>query len=156
MTQPALFQAPGALHQPHPTQPGNLPTWIAEQLQANKTAAASRIAKFHHCRTCHHIILTGLDNDTGAWTVHADPTPITTTQEKAAIIVGRRTFHAQLEPTTGYRLTHRDPHAGLPPRIHGHHVLPEHQCGATYQTDFIHPPTNPNGNDYGVPDEPDF
>lgn len=157
MTQAALFDDLPEPGTPHPTEPGDLPNWIAEQLRANKTNATARTARFRHCPKCEAIILTGLDADLLAWTVNADPTPLTEQQETAAIIVGRRTFLAT-KTTDGYRLDHLDHDDGLPARIGTNpDHLPEHQCGARFPG-FIHPPTSNGATNHGYPidTEPPF
>lgn len=148
MQQPKLFTTPTAVNQPHPTKPGLLPTWVSEQLEQNKEHAASRTAKYHHCRHCKQPILTGLDHDTCARTIHADPTPITRHEETMLTVIGRATFQATPDPPNGYQLNRRDNSEGLdwPTK---NPIFPEHQCGARFNT-FAPDPVG--DNHHGWPD----
>ena len=121
----------------HPTRRGRLPDWIATQLHADHgPSAAGRAAKFHYCRRCSAIVLSGLDDDWMASMATADPTPIDRTAETGCIIIGRKTY-AAWRTATGYDLTHRDPHYLDTPRTA--HLLPAHRCGARFPG-FITPP----------------
>ncbi len=138
-------------NQQHP-EGGWLPEWITEQIRANKANGASRIAKYHRCRKCKAIVITGLDHDTCASTVTADPTPLNPITEVAAILTNRATFQAPKTPEGGYRLDYRHPPSRWPPRTP---VIPEHKCGHRFPG-FLEPPNNPNANEWNLPDDPPF
>jgi len=151
MQQPKLFTTPTALNQPHPNGQGLIPTWVSEQLELNKEHAASRTAKYHHCRHCSQPILTGLDHDTCARTTHADPTPLTPQQEAMLTVIGRATFTANPDPPNGYKLHRRDNTFGLAPPETGSPIFPEHQCGARFPGFAPNPVED---NHHGWPDTP--
>lgn len=150
-TLPGLEPEPKRNEQ-HPDG-GWLPTWITEQLRANKNNAASRTAKYHRCRKCKAIVITGLTHDTCAWTATADPTPLNRKTELAAILTDRQTFQAPKDNTTGgYRLDYRNPGSTWTERTP---VIPEHRCGHRFPG-FLEPPAQPNGETNDYPDTPPF
>lgn len=116
---------------PHPNG-GRLPTPIAEQIHENR-ASTRRTARFHRCRRCGAIVLTGLDGDVLAWTATADPTPINAQAELAVLLLLQRTYRVD-HTREGYHLTYRHPaHRG--PGT----VLPAHACGRRFPG-FLTPP----------------
>lgn len=149
-TLPGL-EKPLKKNEQHPDG-GQLPDWITEQLQANKTNGGSRLAKYHRCRKCKEIVLTGLTHDTCAWTATADPTPLNRKTELAAILTNRQTFQAPLDKALGgYRLDYRYPGSTWTK----HPVIPAHKCGHRFPG-FLEPPTNHGTTEWNVPDEPAF
>lgn len=151
MNQAALFSIGDtpAPRTPHPTEPGYLPAWVADQLQANNPNTARRTAKYQRCPKCQQITLTGLDHDTAAFTARTDPTPLTPQTELATILAGRQTYAAWRTPE-GYHLEHRD-HFNMADLQHP--ILPEHQCGARFPG-FLEAPTT--GDHHGYDPNPHF
>lgn len=147
--QPALFQATEtpAPRTPHPTQPGHLPAWIADQLQANQSNRTRRTAKYQYCDKCGDITLTGLDHDTAAFTATTDPTPLTTQTEMLAILTDRTTYDAWRIPD-GYKLELRD-QTNMGDRTHP--ILPAHKCGHRFPG-FLEPPTHGDHHEWRTPD----
>ena len=85
------------------------------------------------CQDCRAPILTGVDEDWCAGTVHVDTTPLSAIGEVTCLLGGRRTYSLDGEPA---RLTTRKAGrigmqpAGKPRRTwHKYDVLPAHQCG---------------------------
>lgn len=91
----------------------------------------TRRAQPRLCRTCNAHVITGLDAETCALAVIADPTPLDQIGELLAIAAGRATY--TLEPD-GPRLVlnYRDPGRirHRPPDGFRYDVLPAHVCGS--------------------------
>lgn len=115
---------------PHPTEPGYLPTWIADQLNGRTPNTGHRTARFHACHRCTAIVITGLDDHVMATTVTADPTPLDTPAIRACQLINRRLYTAWRR-TTGYELTPYTPTAHQP-------TIPAHHCGARFPTFLEH------------------
>lgn len=153
MDQPALFTHP-TRPPDHPTGTGYLPAWVAEQLKTNKEHAASRTAKYHKCRKCRQPILTGLDHDDCAGTVHADPTPITRQDEIMLTVIGRPTYLAIPNPPHGWKLDRRNHEGGIDlptPQP----IFPAHQCGARFPG-FAPTPTGGTTDGWDLPETPEW
>lgn len=134
--QPALFEAPAPASSPPPTPETGMPAWLVRALE--EKTGGFRAARWIRCPHCHQLILEGLDDDICAFTVRADPTPITLEQEQLCATIGRPTYTV----TTGTRLeldrrTWR--HLGYPSPLAP--IVPEHRCGARFQT-FLKPPAH--------------
>ena len=147
------LEKPLKRNEQHP-EGGKLPQWITTQLRAGKINGANQTAKYHRCRKCKEIVLTGLNAHAAAWTITVDPTPLTKLTELAAILTNRDTVQATRHPGQGYELNYRTPGDQWPTNPL---VLPQHKCGHRFPG-FLEPPTttNPTANAYGVPDEPTF
>lgn len=128
---------------PHPTKPGNLPSWISDQLH-DSHPSDRRVARFHYCRKCGDIVITGLNDDWCAYTVTADPTPINRPTEIACIILARPTFNAWPASTSsGWELERRNPRL-LP--TNRHPIVPAHICGRRFPG-FLSEPEVVGGSD---------
>lgn len=104
--------------------PTPMPAWLI------RVRGPSRYATLANCPRCHRPMLCGLDDDTAALFVHADPTPLTAEQELAALLTGHRTYDAILDTVRNrLRLYHRT-------RWHmadrHHPVLADHRCQVTW------------------------
>lgn len=129
-----------------------MPAWLRQHLidLGHLTPGGiSRRATWRRCTRCQVPILTGLDDDTAAMTVHADPHLLDPAGEATALLTGRATYRLR---NRGGRLEldHRDhwqirgDPAGTVP------VLPAHACGQPLSGTWIHaahatttPPTDP-------------
>lgn len=122
-----------------------IPAWVAR-----RHGDTFRNAGRHPCPRCKAPILSGLDDDTAARSVHADPTPINPVGEALALLAGRATF--DLTAAGGKRqLWRRDEW-----HISGRRkfpVLPEHRCGQPLDAHADHPPAAAR---YVIPDQPPF
>ncbi|MFC5744797.1 hypothetical protein [Actinomadura rugatobispora] len=122
-----------------------IPTWLLRT-----RGDVFRTAALRTCPHCHHPILTGLDDDTAARSVRADPTPITPLGETLALLAGRATF--DLQAVYGRReMWRRDQwHIQSARRWP---VLPEHRCGQPLND---HMEKSPQRRRYVCPTEPPF
>jgi hypothetical protein len=111
-----------------------------------------RVIKPRLCPRCQKLILTGPDNDIGAFTVNADPTPVDEIGEILALAAGRATFDLAGNRERRY-LYRRDQWApGLPRR---YPVLPEHRCGKPLPQQNISFPEH-NSARQPLPENPSF
>lgn len=92
----------------------------------------SRRAHATSCAKCGAVVMVGLDHDSCAMTVYADPVPLTPIGEVEVLLAGRRTYDLAYT-SRGYRL---DPRfaahikatpAGSAPGVD---VVAGHRCGA--------------------------
>lgn len=123
--------------------------WLQNLLETK--TGGFRAAKWNRCNHCNRIVLTGINDDTCAATVTADPTPLTPQQEIECLLTHRPTISATPHGKT-YDLHHRDAdlisdHPANTPTLYGT-VLPTHQCGNRYPGFLTHQtttdwPTNP-------------
>lgn len=122
--QTELFPAP---KQPRDTT-GKMPAWLVRALETK--TGGFRGAHFNKCPDCHQWILEGLDEDTCAFTVQADPTPLTPKQEAACATIGRPTYCVEFGPRL--ELTRRDSYSKGRPSEYP--IIPAHKCGARFKT----------------------
>ena len=158
MTLPGLDLAVPA----PPTEPAveGRPTLADLKLLAGR--ATPRGIHPRRCTTCRQPILTGLDNDLCAVTVHVDYNPLNTLGEALAHIAGRATFElARQAGTANPRLTRRWARriTNRPPEQRGligdrYDVVPEHACHAPPlpgPASILAPTTTHAGDDAGPP-----
>jgi len=111
---------------------GDMPTWLVRRLDnagyIDAAAGASRKARTFRCTECKRAVLRGLDDDMGAQTAEADPSPLTDEGEAVARLLGARTYelrwlgdHYELDRRDQWRIKGRP--AGKP----GIEVLVEHR-----------------------------
>lgn len=135
--QPALFNIPAS---PKPKTPG-MPGWLKRALETK--TGGFRQAHWNRCPNCGQIILTGLDADTCAFTINADPTPITPRQEQLCALTGRPTYYV----TAGQNrieLDRRDTYSIGRPSPH-YPIVPAHKCGARFPGFLLPPETKTQG-----------
>lgn len=111
-----------------------IPTWLRHHLEATGRWDADgihRAVTARLCRTCHHRVLAGLDDDRCAWPTHADPTPLDPAGEALALLTGRPTYDLTRRGDR-YELDHRDPSTIRyhPPGSRPTDVLAQHRCHA--------------------------
>lgn len=146
MSQTALFPAKGLKA---PKKPG-MDDWLKEQLETK--TGGFRAARWGRCPICQELTLHGMDADLCAGMVTVDPTPLSTLQELACMIIGRPTYSIK-ERGTSYELNDRRDaylYGTRPPDHRGKTIGPEHRCGArfpgflkrptTQETHHGHPP----------------
>ena len=90
-----------------------------------------RTTKATRCATCKTLIVAGLDADTCAFIVQADPTPLDATGKALALLAGLHTYTAHRTNNGAVQLTRR---IGRWPTIirSAHDVWPEHRCNHTH------------------------
>lgn len=128
MTQTALFTHVEAHVQTPPTPAPDGYEWVEK--------AGGRSARYTRCFDCRRPVLSGLDEDLGAFQVTADPTPLTALGEALVLLDDRRTVAARRHAQTGLVLERRSrdriarhvPGTAQPWRAFD--VLPTHQCGS--------------------------
>lgn len=92
----------------------------------------SRRAHARRCRECGAVVMAGLDHDSCAMPVYADPVPLTPIGEVEVLLAGRRTYDLAYT-SRGYRLDPRSAGhirrapAGTAPGVD---VVAGHRCGA--------------------------
>lgn len=121
------------------------PAWLQDHIRAN-----TRTARLHTCPTCRAPILTGHDNDTLAFQVRADPTPLDPPTELLALLAGRRTYNL-LTGNGHLHLTHRI-HWMIRHHPTGTVVVADHLCGQPLPAD----PTIRATHRPPAPQEPPF
>lgn len=118
----------------------------------------TRTAKITHCRTCHAIVIHGLDNDICGLPTTTDPHPLTPAGELQATLTGRATYRLHTA-ASGQRLElHRrdDLHMATPPSPDVH-VVAWHDCDAApldhypYPTPAADPAATTGGPDARIP-----
>ena len=87
-----------------------------------------RKAVYRLCRACGAVVLEGMDADRAAWTVQADPTPITALEEVLCVMVTRPTYTLRLGER--WLLDYRDEYAVG--KSSDRLVVPAHRCGARF------------------------
>lgn len=108
-------------------------TWLRDHLIRSghmTETGTTRKARIRRCPTCPAEILVGLDDDTCALEVHADPVPLSELGEAVALLQNRRTLHLRRDGG-GWVLDRRDNHdianrpAGTAQRLD---VVGQHHC----------------------------
>lgn len=128
MTQSALFAHIEPTADTPSTPPAHPYTWVEK--------AGPRTAKLTRCHDCRRPVLSGLDEDLGAFQVVVDPTPLTALGEALVLLDDRRTVAARRHGQTGLVLDRRGQwHISAHPAGTGKpwrpsDVLPTHQCGS--------------------------
>lgn len=108
-------------------------TWLRDHLVRSghmTEYGVARKARIRRCPNCPHDVLVGLDADTCALEVHADPHPLSPLGEALALLQNRRTLHLRregggwvLDPRTDHDIAARP--AGTGKRVD---VLGQHHC----------------------------
>lgn len=114
--------------------PDHMPNWLKKHLE--EKTGGFRAARWTRCPKCHAIILKGLDDDVAAWTVEADPTPITPRQEELCQWIGRQTYMVTMNPNR-IELDRRTSYAIG--KSCARPVVPAHRCGKR-SNGFLLPP----------------
>lgn len=135
-----------------------LPRHVIENLLRTRGLEDSdgvrRTAKITHCRTCHAVVIHGLDNDVCGLPTTTDPHPLTPAGELQATLTGRATYRLHTTSTGNQlELHHRtDMHMHTPPSEHVH-VVATHHCDAGPLDHYPPPPPSPT-QPTGGPDAP--
>lgn len=147
MDQPTLFGPPQK--QPKP----KIEAWLLEALKTK--TGGFRNTSWQRCPNCKKITITGINNDTCAWKVTVDPTPLTPTDELLCTLTNRDTVSA-IPRGNNYELHHRakDMITGHPPGKGTYGlVFPTHQCGARFPG---HHNPKPHRNGWDPNSKPNF
>lgn len=116
---------------PKTTLGGMVKTVTVKDLKTWLGSKNWRTTKATRCATCKTLIVAGLDADTCAFIVQADPTPLDATGEALALLAGLHTYTAHRTNKGAVQLTRR---CGRWPTIirSAHDVWPEHRCNHTH------------------------
>jgi len=118
---------------------------------------STRTCRTSRCPSCKGQTLTGLSDDTLAWSVQVDPVPLSAQGEALALLAGRHTYAAQRHEGRSVRLHQRTRWqiAGTPAGARGlvvFDVYADHRCGAVLPAAAVsHLAPAPRGADSDQP-----